>query len=162
MLDIGVSELAVIGVVSLIVLGPERLPKVARAAGHLLGRAQRYINDVKADISREMELDELRKMRQEIESAAQGVEQSIQTNLNSIEQDLSGVAQVAAPVAEPPKEDAPQAAEPPAVAPPKAVDEEIFALPSAHPAGAGAAPESAADVMARALARDASAIAPGR
>ena len=61
MFDIGFSELAAIGVVALIVIGPERLPKVARTAGHLLGRLQRYVSTVKADISREMELDELKK-----------------------------------------------------------------------------------------------------
>ena len=60
MFDIGFSELMVIAVVALIVIGPERLPKVARTLGHLFGRMQRYVNDVKADISREMELDELR------------------------------------------------------------------------------------------------------
>ena len=58
MFDIGFSELLVIAVVALIVIGPERLPKVARTVGHLIGRMQRYVNDVKADISREMELDE--------------------------------------------------------------------------------------------------------
>jgi Tat protein translocase TatB subunit len=63
MFDIGFSEIVVIAVVALIVIGPERLPKVARTLGHLFGRMQRYVNDVKADISREMELDELRKLQ---------------------------------------------------------------------------------------------------
>ena len=61
MFDIGFSEMIVIAVIALIVLGPEKLPRVARTAGHLLGRMQRYVNDVKADINREIELDELRK-----------------------------------------------------------------------------------------------------
>ncbi len=78
MFDIGFSELVVIGVVALIVIGPERLPKVARTAGHLLGRFQRYAASVKSDISREMQMDELRKVGQgfkdSIESAASGVE----------------------------------------------------------------------------------------
>jgi sec-independent protein translocase protein TatB len=78
MFDIGFSELLVIGVVALIVIGPERLPKVARTAGHLLGRFQRYASSVKADISREMQMDELRKagqsFRESVESAASGVE----------------------------------------------------------------------------------------
>jgi len=78
MFDIGFSELVVVGVVALIVIGPERLPKVARTAGHLLGRIQRYAASVKADISREMQMDELRKAGQSfkdsIESAASGVE----------------------------------------------------------------------------------------
>ena len=76
MFDIGFSELFVIGIVALIVIGPERLPKVARTAGHLFGRMQRYVNDVKADINREMELDELRKMKTQFESAAREVETS--------------------------------------------------------------------------------------
>ena len=63
MFDIGFSEMLVIAVVALIVIGPERLPKVARTLGHLFGRMQRYVNDVKADISREMELEELRKLQ---------------------------------------------------------------------------------------------------
>jgi sec-independent protein translocase protein TatB len=78
MFDIGFSELVVVGVVALIVIGPERLPKVARTAGHLLGRIQRYAASVKADISREMQMDELRKagqsFKESIESAASGVE----------------------------------------------------------------------------------------
>jgi sec-independent protein translocase protein TatB len=78
MFDIGFSELLVIGVVALIVIGPERLPKVARTAGHLLGRFQRYASSVKSDISREMQMDELRKagqsFRESVESVASGVE----------------------------------------------------------------------------------------
>ena len=65
MIDLGISKLALIGAVALIVIGPERLPKVARTVGALVGRAQRYINDVKAEVSREVELEELRKMRTE-------------------------------------------------------------------------------------------------
>jgi sec-independent protein translocase protein TatB len=68
MFDVGLSELMVIAVVALVVIGPERLPKVARTAGLLLGRLQRYVSDVKADINREMQLDELKKMQQEISS----------------------------------------------------------------------------------------------
>ena len=78
MFDIGFSELVVVGVVALLVIGPERLPKVARTAGHLLGRFQRYASSVKSDISREMQMDELRKVgndfKQSIESAASEVE----------------------------------------------------------------------------------------
>ncbi|MEK7877009.1 MAG: Sec-independent protein translocase protein TatB, partial [Pseudomonadota bacterium] len=77
MFDIGFSELVVIALVALIVIGPERLPKVARTLGHLLGRMQRYVNDVKADISREMELDELRKLQSTVEEAARSIEQSV-------------------------------------------------------------------------------------
>lgn len=70
MIDLGISKLALIGAVALVVIGPERLPKVARTAGALIGRAQRYIADVKAEVSREIELEELRKMRTEFEEAA--------------------------------------------------------------------------------------------
>lgn len=77
MFDIGFSELLVIAVVALIVIGPERLPKVARTAGHLFGRLQRYVNDVKSDIQREIELDELKKLRSQFEDAARSVEQSV-------------------------------------------------------------------------------------
>lgn len=79
MFDIGFSELVVIGVVALIVIGPERLPKVARAAGLLYGRMQRYVSSVKSDISREIQLDEIRRagqsFKESVESAASGVEQ---------------------------------------------------------------------------------------
>lgn len=79
MFDIGFSELVVVGVVALIVIGPERLPKVARTAGHLLGRFQRYAAGVKSDISREMQLEELKQVgqgfKESIESAAGGVKE---------------------------------------------------------------------------------------
>jgi sec-independent protein translocase protein TatB len=77
MFDIAFSELLVIAVIALLVIGPEKLPKVARTAGHLFGRLQRYVNDVKADIQREIELDELRKLRSQFEDAARSVEESV-------------------------------------------------------------------------------------
>lgn len=82
------TELMLIGVVALIVIGPEKLPKVARTVGHLLGRAQRYVNDVKGDIQREVEIDELRKMKQEMESAAQSVKNSFTKTETDIRQGL--------------------------------------------------------------------------
>jgi sec-independent protein translocase protein TatB len=88
MFDIGFSELFLIGVVALIVIGPERLPKVARTAGHLFGRMQRYVNDVKADINREMELDELRKMKTQFESAAREVETSVSREVNAVSSEV--------------------------------------------------------------------------
>lgn len=94
MFDIGFSELAVIGVVALVVLGPERLPKAARTAGHLLGRARRYIDQVKADVSRELELDELRRMRTEVHDAVQQVESSIHREINEAEQQIHGVIDI--------------------------------------------------------------------
>ncbi|SAL49706.1 translocase [Caballeronia sordidicola] len=89
MLDLGLTKMALIGVVALVVLGPERLPGVARTAGALFGRAQRYINDVKAEVSREMELDELKKMRTEFETAASNVENTIHDNLRQHEAELN-------------------------------------------------------------------------
>ncbi|HUJ29041.1 MAG TPA: Sec-independent protein translocase protein TatB [Myxococcales bacterium] len=77
MFDVGFSELVVIGLVALVVIGPERLPRVARTLGHLAGRLQRYVADVKADINREIELDELRKMRDEMQKAASDIETSV-------------------------------------------------------------------------------------
>jgi len=89
MFDIGFSELLVIGVVALIVIGPEKLPRVARTVGHLLGRMQRYVADVKADINREMELEELRKMRDSMQKAATDVQTSVDTELNKTAEDLN-------------------------------------------------------------------------
>ena len=89
MFDIGFSELLVIGVVALVVIGPERLPRVARTVGHLLGRLQRYVADVKADIQREAELDELRGMRDEVRSAASDIEQSVAGDLAKAEETFS-------------------------------------------------------------------------
>ncbi|MDQ9171035.1 Sec-independent protein translocase protein TatB [Oxalobacteraceae bacterium R-40] len=89
MIDLGLSKLAIIGVVALIVIGPEKLPKVARTAGSLLGRAQRYINDVKAEVGREIELEELRKMQKEMQDAASEAQQSIAKNFSQAERELN-------------------------------------------------------------------------
>ncbi|WP_322026679.1 Sec-independent protein translocase protein TatB [Burkholderia sp. BCC1977] len=89
MLDLGLSKMALIGVVALVVLGPERLPRVARTAGALFGRAQRYINDVKAEVSREIELDALRTMKTDFETAARNVETTIHDNLREHEKELN-------------------------------------------------------------------------
>ena len=112
MLDISFSEIVVIGVVALVVIGPERLPKVARTLGHLTGRLRRYVEDVKSDINREIELDELRKMKDSMQQAASGFESSVQTELNKTESELNSAAAAdAAPAAATPAEPAP-AAEP--------------------------------------------------
>ncbi|NML33816.1 Sec-independent protein translocase protein TatB [Paraburkholderia antibiotica] len=89
MLDLGLTKMALIGVVALVVLGPERLPRVARTAGALFGRAQRYINDVKAEVTREIELDELRRMKTEFEKAASNVESTVHDNLRKHESELN-------------------------------------------------------------------------
>ena len=89
MFDIGFSELLVIGLVALVVLGPERLPRVARTLGHLAGRLQRYVTDVKADISREMELEDLKKVRDSMQEAATSFETSVRSELDKTETDLN-------------------------------------------------------------------------
>ena len=89
MLDLGLSKLAIIGVVALVVIGPERLPKVARTVGTLLGRAQRYLADVKAEVNREMQIDELRSMRDNVQKAASSFESSVRGGLNETEADLN-------------------------------------------------------------------------
>lgn len=96
MIDLGISKLALIGAVALIVIGPEKLPKVARTVGTLLGKAQRYVSDVKAEVSRSMELDELKKMRETVESAAKDVENSIQTQATDFEKSWAEATDTAA------------------------------------------------------------------
>ena len=95
MFDVGFSEMIVVAIIALIVLGPEKLPKVARTVGHLLGRMQRYVNDVKADINREVELDELRKLQQSMQETARSIEQTVTQNVNSVQSELNSVAQTA-------------------------------------------------------------------
>lgn len=85
MFDIGLSQMALIGAVALVVIGPEKLPRVARMVGTMLGRAQRYVSDVKAEVNRSMELDELRKMKDTMEGAARDVEQSIHSHTSDLE-----------------------------------------------------------------------------
>ena len=93
MFDIAFSEMLIIAVVALIVLGPEKLPKVARTAGHLLGRLQRYVNDVKTDINREMQLEELKKLQAQVEESARSLERSVTKEMQSAEASLNQVAQ---------------------------------------------------------------------
>jgi sec-independent protein translocase protein TatB len=95
MIDLGISKLVMIGAVALIVIGPEKLPRVARTVGTLLGKAQRYVSDVKAEVSRSMELDELKRMRDSVESAAKDVTQSIQTNAADFEKTWAEATSVA-------------------------------------------------------------------
>ncbi len=105
MFDIGFSELVVIGLVALIVIGPEKLPRVARTVGHLIGRLQRYVADVKSDINREVELDELRKMRDSVQQAAASIETSVTSGLTKTEEEInssiSGEVPAVAAVASP-------------------------------------------------------------
>ena len=89
MIDLGISKIALIGVVALVVIGPEKLPKVARTVGALLGKAQRYVADVKAEVNRSMELEELKKMKESMEGAARDVEGSLQTTTADFEKSWS-------------------------------------------------------------------------
>ena len=91
MFDIGFSEIVVIAVVALIVIGPERLPKTARTLGHLFGRLQRYVADVKADINREMQLDELKRLQQEVRQAASEIETSVNAAARDVETGVRNV-----------------------------------------------------------------------
>ena len=83
MIDFGFDKIALIGAVALIVIGPERLPRVARTVGHLLGKAQRYVADVKAEVNRSIELEELQKMKGQFESAARDVESSVRQEVET-------------------------------------------------------------------------------
>ena len=105
MFDLGFSELMVIALVALVVIGPERLPRVARTVGHLAGRLQRYVADVKADINREVELDELRKMRDSMQSAASEMQSSFDAEVRKAEGELNTAAEgkVEAQVSSPPE-----------------------------------------------------------
>ncbi|MFY9261453.1 MAG: Sec-independent protein translocase protein TatB [Gallionella sp.] len=93
MFDFSLSELMVVMVVALIVIGPERLPKVARTLGHLYGRAQRYINGVKADIERDMAIEEFRQLQQKVQAEATALEQSMQQTNQTIQQEVQALNQ---------------------------------------------------------------------
>jgi sec-independent protein translocase protein TatB len=136
MFDIGFSEIVVIAVVALVVLGPEKLPKTARTLGHLFGRLQRYVNDVKSDIKRELELDELKKLQQNVQSAAKEIEESMTSATRDVEQNVRDVeAALSATAAAPSHPNA--EATPPSPAPPAVSS----APPPAAPAQPTAAPE---------------------
>jgi sec-independent protein translocase protein TatB len=88
MIDLGLSKLAIIGVVALIVIGPEKLPKVARMAGTLYGRAQRYLHEVKSEVSREIELDELRNLQKEVQETAQSIKANVEDSIRGSVDDV--------------------------------------------------------------------------
>ena len=88
MVDFGFDKLMLIGAVALVVLGPERLPRVARTVGTLLGKAQRYVADVKAEVNRSIELEELQKMKGQFETAVTDVKSSVQAHVDSANQAL--------------------------------------------------------------------------
>ncbi|MBU0751954.1 MAG: Sec-independent protein translocase protein TatB [Gammaproteobacteria bacterium] len=118
MFDVGFSQLILIGLVALIVIGPQRLPSVARTVGHLLGRLQRYVGDVKADISREMQLEELKKLQDQVASQARDMERQVTEQMSSVETDLN--ASIAQGIEAKAEQAAPQESE--AAIPPPAAD----------------------------------------
>src|SRR2546430_2502936 len=97
MIDFGFDKIALIGAVALIVIGPEKLPRVARTVGTLLGKAQRYVADVKAEVNRSIELEELKKMKDSVETAARDVEGSIRAGAGEFEKEWSAATSAAAP-----------------------------------------------------------------
>jgi sec-independent protein translocase protein TatB len=129
MFDLDFSKLALIGVVALVVLGPERLPRVARTAGALLGRAQRYLNDVKAEVTREIELDELRKVKTGVETAAANLHNTIHNTVQSQATELTDAWNNGAVMA--PREAAASLEEIPAASSPAA--SASYARPAAAP-----------------------------
>ncbi|MDB5750891.1 MAG: putative Sec independent protein secretion pathway, component TatB [Ramlibacter sp.] len=102
MIDLGIAKMALIGVVALVFIGPEKLPRVARTVGTLLGKAQRYVADVKAEVNRSMDLDELRKMKDTVESAARDVENSVSTAASDFEKQWQDATTHSTALSEPP------------------------------------------------------------
>src|SRR5690606_23521781 len=147
MFDVSFSELMLIGVSALIVIGPERLPKVARTIGHLVGRAQRYVSDVKSDIQREMDLEELNSLKGQMEAAARSVKSSMQSASDSLREPLEDARKALTEASESignltavEKSDAQKEAAQEAVAGPSAAKPDAAALPAAP----GAAPQQPA------------------
>ena len=91
MFDVGISEIMVIAVVALVVLGPEKLPKTARTLGHLFGRLQRYVGEVKADINRELAMEDLKKLQAEVSSAATDFQTSMTASAKEVEDNIRSV-----------------------------------------------------------------------
>ena len=113
MFDFSFSELMVIMVVALIVIGPERLPKVARTMGHLWGRAQRYVNGVKADIERDMAVEEYRQLQQKIQAEAGALEQSVRQVKQTADQQVQQINEAVAKLSSPENPMPEQASQPP-------------------------------------------------
>jgi sec-independent protein translocase protein TatB len=91
MIDFGFDKIALIGAVALIVIGPEKLPRVARTVGHMLGKAQRYVADVKAEVNRSIELEELKKMKTQFEDAARDVEQTVNKEVGAASAEFNAI-----------------------------------------------------------------------
>ena len=132
MFDIGFSELIVIGVVALVVIGPERLPRVARTLGHLIGRVQRYVNDVKADIDREMQLEELKNLQAQVRESALSLENAVRREMDAAQ---TALGRIGTPLAD---TDLPPAAPTPPASP-TALTATENARPTKAPAPCGTA-----------------------
>ena len=89
MIDFGFDKIALIGAVALIVIGPEKLPRVARTVGHLIGKAQRYVADVKAEVNRSIDLEEIQKMKGQFESAAADMKQTVASEFDQVQTDFN-------------------------------------------------------------------------
>jgi sec-independent protein translocase protein TatB len=108
-IDFGFDKLALIGAVALIVIGPEKLPRVARTVGHMLGKAQRYVADVKAEVNRSIELDELKKMKTQFEDAARDVEKSVGDSVQQVNDSMqTSWSELQSPPVDPADRPAPQ------------------------------------------------------
>jgi sec-independent protein translocase protein TatB len=118
MFDFSFSELMVVMVVALIVIGPERLPKVARTLGHLWGRAQRYVNGVKSDIARDMAVEEFRQLQQKVQAEASAVEQSVKQVALTADQQMQQINETVAQLSSPVQTTQPSQATPPPAADP--------------------------------------------
>lgn len=149
MFDFSFGEMAIVAVVALVVLGPEKLPKVARTAGHLMGRARAYANQVKSDIDREVQMDELRKLQQQAQEAARSFETAVNDAGRAVESEASKIEQSADPLR--PTDTANKIEPPYTPGEPKANDE-IAALETSiaeqaqQASASAAAKQSAADI----------------
>jgi sec-independent protein translocase protein TatB len=144
MFDIAFSEILVIAVVALVVIGPEKLPKTARTLGHLFGRLLRYVSEVKSDISREMELDELRKLQQQVQTAAREIETSVQAAASEVQTGVRSVEQQLNEAAEPGPTATASASQLPALTEPTPAQGDLVSNASGAPAPS-AAPAPASD-----------------
>ena len=138
MFDVGFSELIVIAIVALVVLGPERLPKVARTAGLLLGRLQRYVNGVKADISREMQIDELKQLQAQMQESARSFERSISSEVQAVEQLVDQTAQSVEQLVDQPAQSVEQVVDPTA----QSVEAAVNSVYASHDSSVSVAAEA--------------------
>lgn len=147
MFDIGFSELVLIGIVALVVFGPEELPRIARTAGHMLGRLRRYVSDVKADISREMEAADLKNVVSEVQESARALQGSLNEQAASLKAEFAGISSLPAEIDSTLRE----SLQTPVAEPVSAPSPVQAALPEAGPEGEAATPEPAQASAAPAL-----------